>query len=616
MVTEAHDGAGLTAKALAALNQARYGTDTPADLWASLLDAMAELVGAEHGLLLLHAADEDTWKRVASWPAGAPQSAVPRTFLNVASGLAAEAVQAESAQRALDDDGGTALAVRVELDEAQQTCVAAFRVPGTPDDIDSLLARLLLVRDTPALFQVRRKLGQAQQDVDHVSSVLDLITAMGEPSKFRATAMVFCNELAGRHACDRVGLGWFERSEAMRLQVLSHTERFERKMDAVKLLEFAMEEALDQDDELVLPTPEDNQLVVADSEAYAKQFEIPYLCSVPIRVEGDPVGVVTCERRSAEFNPSDLRLLRLSCDLAARRLDDLKRRDRWIGARAARGLRDLLGKFLGVERTWIKVLSIAICVALGVLCFGRKLYRVEAPFMLRSDDMLHLSAPFDGYIADVKVRIGDEVAAQQPLLTLDTRELLLESASAEADHMRYQREAEKARAENSLADMQIALAQAEQVKARLGLVRQRLAQSNIHADFPGVVVSGDLKERIGFPVSKGEELFRISRAGAMYVEAEVSEKDIHDVQVDQLGEVAFASEPRLHFPVRIARVHPSGQVRDGENVFIVRCEFVGEVQPWWRSGMSGISKLNAGRRNLLWIFTHKTVDFLRLRLWW
>jgi hypothetical protein len=32
--------------------------------------------------------------------------------------------------------------------------------------------------------------------------------------------------------------------------------------------------------------------------------------------------------------------------------------------------------------------------------------------------------------------------------------------------------------------------------------------------------------------------------------------------------------------------------------------------------MSGIAKINAGRRNLAWIGTHRLVDFLRLKLWW
>jgi hypothetical protein len=32
--------------------------------------------------------------------------------------------------------------------------------------------------------------------------------------------------------------------------------------------------------------------------------------------------------------------------------------------------------------------------------------------------------------------------------------------------------------------------------------------------------------------------------------------------------------------------------------------------------MSGIAKINAPPRSLMWILTHRTADFLRMKLWW
>lgn len=39
-------------------------------------------------------------------------------------------------------------------------------------------------------------------------------------------------------------------------------------------------------------------------------------------------------------------------------------------------------------------------------------------------------------------------------------------------------------------------------------------------------------------------------------------------------------------------------------------------QDWIRPGMSGVVKIDAGKRSILWILTHKVVDFLRLYFWW
>ena len=82
---------------------------------------------------------------------------------------------------------------------------------------------------------------------------------------------------------------------------------------------------------------------------------------------------------------------------------------------------------------------------------------------------------------------------------------MLQQAAALADQARYQREAEKERAANNLADMRIYAAQSQQAQAQLDLVCYRLAHASIRASFNGVVVEGDLRERIGAPV-KGATL--------------------------------------------------------------------------------------------------------------
>mgnify|MGYP006955695645 CR=1 FL=1 len=59
--------------------------------------------------------------------------------------------------------------------------------------------------------------------------------------------------------------------------------------------------------------------------------------------------------------------------------------------------------------------------------------------------------------------------------------------------------------------------------------------------------------------------------------------------------------------------------REKRNAFIVKAAF-DDVPPerrdWWRPGMTGIGRLDAGNRTLIWLATHRTIDFLRLRLWW
>jgi multidrug efflux pump subunit AcrA (membrane-fusion protein) len=282
----------------------------------------------------------------------------------------------------------------------------------------------------------------------------------------------------------------------------------------------------------------------------------------------------------------------------------------------AMSMKEALAKLLGVEHTFPKLLGLFACVALAFLIFGQWSYRVEAPFMLKTDDLAFLPAPFDGYIHEVHVKVGDRVNVMSPLLSLDIRELLLEESTAIANQNRYAREAEKARAQNALADMRVALALEEQAKARLKMVRYHIDRAQVKTPFAGIVVEGDLKELLGAPVRKGDVLFKVARIEKMYSELKVDERDVQEVSQGASGEIAFVSRPDLKFPIRVERVDPVAIAEEGGNVFLVRGLFREETAAWWRPGMSGVAKIDVGERNLLWILTHRTVDFLRMWLWW
>jgi hypothetical protein len=168
----------------------------------------------------------------------------------------------------------------------------------------------------------------------------------------------------------------------------------------------------------------------------------------------------------------------------------------------------------------------------------------------------------------------------------------------------------------ALAEMRIAEAMAEEATARLGTVRYRLAHATIRSPFAGVVVEGDLREHLGAPVKTAEVMLKVARIDTLYVEAEINERDIHEILGRTSGEIAFVSQPKLKFPVRIQTVEQAAMPKTEANVFLVRCQLEHAIESWWRPGMSGVCKLNVEKRSLLWILTHRTIDFLRLKLWW
>ena len=609
------------AKAVNRLEQLRRYNGAPGPFWNGLIESMSLLCGAQCGVLLRKTAGQNgEWKRIVVWPEAQPRDAGVLTFAGVLNELGDSAVAEHHSVRVFEARSGAlasdcAIAVRFSLESASEAVVGAFFLPERSQSETKAATTLLrLVQDTPSLYQLQRASRDSQVALSHFTSVLDLMALLNAQHRYMAVAMTLCNELASRHKCDRVCLGWRE-GDYVRLQAMSHTEKFERKMEAVKALEQTMEESLDQDEMIVWPRPEGDTRVSRDHEKYAGEQSIKHLCSLPLRLNGPSVGVITCERNSEPFTEEEQRLLTLFAEMAVRRLSELKRTDRWFGARMMTGAREKLGKLVGVEHTWAKVIAVLVAVGLAVLFFGKMNYRVEAPFIVRTENVAILSAPFEGYIEEVPVQLGDVVPTKGVLLKLDTRELLLQEAAAAADLDRFTREAEKARANNSLAEMRIAQAQAEQAQARLALVRHRLKESSLVAPFDGVIVEGDLKKRIGAPVKQGDVLFKVARTDRMYIECNVDERDVHEVREVATGEIAFASQPKLKFPMKLERIEPVAQTKEKENFYITRCAFQSPIESWWRPGMSGVAKINVGQRTFFWILSHRTIDFLRMFFW-
>lgn len=605
---------------LQTLEQLRHFEGQPQDFWPAFLEGASMLAGARFGFLLIRGHEEETWKTVSLWPKGGVGEVRKLGLGPVVEQIADESgadgrAWTTSGMPGAGSPSGVTLGLRLEIQDEGRRSVVVFFVEGAGEDIlEELFLRLQLVAGIPTTYQMNRMAQQARNDVVLFSEALDLMAVLNREKKFMGAAMALCNEVAARYRCQRVALGWVK-DAYIRVQAISHMEQFEKKMDSVQGLEAAMEEAFDQDEEVVYPRPEGAFTVVRDHESYCRTQGTEYMVSLPIRADEEPVAVLSCER-TEPFTEWDVRGLRVMCDQTARLMSDLKKHDRWFGARAVSSVREGCAWFLGVEHTFPKLLGLILAVALAFMLFGHLNYRVEGNFIVKTDDLAYLPAPFEGYISDVHVRVGDVVAKGDPLLSLDTRELLLEESNALANQHRYIREAEKARAQNALADMKIARALADQAEAQLALVRYHLANAQIKTPFDGIIVEGDLKELLGAPVRKGDVLFKVARLAMLYTEIEVKERDIHEISVGSDGEIAFVSRPELKFPIVVERIDPVALAKEEGSVFLVRAQVQQDIPSWWRPGMTGITKINVGKRNVLWIVTHRTVDFFRMLLWW
>ena len=146
------------------------------------------------------------------------------------------------------------------------------------------------------------------------------------------------------------------------------------------------------------------------------------------------------------------------------------------------------------------------------------------------------------------------------------------------------------------------------------LLDEQLARTRISAPFPGVVIEGDLSQRLGTPVSRGDVLFRVAPLADYRVVLLVDERDIAAIREGQAGSLVLASMPERRWPLTIARITSVSSPGDGANVFRVEASLEGAANEL-RPGMEGVGKIELGEAKLVWIWSRELLGWLRLQLW-
>lgn len=597
--------------------------------WERFIQALGQSLEARRVLLLTSGVGQP-WRALAQWPAEAPEKegdadGVLQLMARVSPGLPAlEAFPS----------GGSVLAIRLEQAPAgpgQVFAVVALHATGFTDAVADLKEWAQRVSVIPAQFARRKAAAEAPTLVSRLSEndalesmassraerlyqILRLSIQLSQQQRFMQMAYELCNALAVRFDADRVSLGWLQPPYVI-LTAISHVEKFDHQSTTSRALEGAMEEAADQADALVYPPPPGSVHVCRAHESYALMQGVAAVACVPLRVGDQVRGVLCFEKRQGFWTEDDLWEWKLIAELAVHPLADLRERDRWWGARLWSASRKRFGQGLSPRHSAWKLAGVFSVLALLAVIVLPWAYRVDATLTLRSKDLLFMPAPFDGYLRQVHVEIGDKVQAGQALVQLDTRDLVLEESMAEADVLRYSREAEKAQAARQLAEMQINLARQEQAASRLALVRHQLAHAKVTAPHAGVVVEGELKKNLGAPLRKGDLLLKLAHTDDIYLELEIDQVDVHEVNIGSRGEFALVGRPDQRFEIELVRVDPAATLREGRNVYLARAKVHEGMPGWWRPGMGGTARIDAGKRPLIWVLTHRTVRFLREFFW-
>ncbi|MGB0766976.1 MAG: HlyD family efflux transporter periplasmic adaptor subunit [Phycisphaeraceae bacterium] len=492
------------------------------------------------------------------------------------------------------------------------------------------LAYLQLAAQVIANDQVSRSLAQKMQDIRALSRSMQLLDAVNLEPRFRPAAIALCNQAADLWKASRVSVG-FLAGQNVKLRAMSHTEDVSRKMQVVQDLEAAMEECVDQDSEVLVPQSDSATTINRQAKRYVDKHGPCRVCVLPLRLHDDVVGAMAIEwPPDHEIRLDEVEALRLGANLFTARLHQFHMDDRWLGARMATSLRAGAGVVVGSKHTWAKLLAVAVFVFLAFAFFFKGNDTVDAGFTVQTTSRQVITAPFEGTLLSLGhgVEVNDPVVGVEQgdgdatvLALMDTSELRVERASIEAQIADFRAQADAARGEGDLTGVEVALANIRRLQAQADLYDYRIERSTLTSPISGVVIEGDLRQRVNGVLEKGEVLYEVAPLEALRAELLVPASRVGDLRSrlthpdrPSRGELASVSHPGEFIGFTVERIEPEAEVVDGQNIFRVRVS-LDELKPWLRPGVEGEARVHVSRRSYAYLWTRDAVNWARMKLW-
>lgn len=438
------------------------------------------------------------------------------------------------------------------------------------------------------------------------SALVRLHASVVSQQSFAAAAQAAATGLAAALKFDRVALGIATRGFC-RVVALSNGAAADGGNALAQTISRAMDEAVEQQATLAVPSPAGSRVRVTLAHADLARRHDGAVCTIPLVRDSRIFGAVTLQRAS-HLAPDAAEIERCEqfISLIGPALELMHHNERPWHARLRAGLqaRAHVGKAL--------LLAVVLAAIAGL--WTPVEYWVGAPARLEGAIQRAVVAPTDGFLKTAHVRPGDAVRADQVVAEMVEQDLQLEQKKLESEVVQHENAVRGALARGDRTLYATSAAKADAAAAQLALIGQQRLRSQIRAPFDGVVIKGDLSQSLGAPVQRGEVLLLVAPAGEYRLIVEVDERDIPHLAPGQPGVLALSALAGSPLEFRVARITPLATAREGRNFFEVEGR-LDALPATVRPGLQGVAKIHAGERSFGWVWTHRIVDWVRLRLW-
>jgi hypothetical protein len=437
-----------------------------------------------------------------------------------------------------------------------------------------------------------------------------------DPTKI---AFTLANLLPEVIHCERCTVGLYDRKR-LKIKAITGQDLIEQKSVTIRSLTRILEEAGKTNDSVNL-THENLEgmgegMLKEAGEEYFQENPFKVLHAVPIHDKEQNFGVIGVETTKEEsFSQTDLTFLKFVSDQAA------------VAFRNAR-----LFEGIPFARTWqrllkssekVRVISwskriLFIVVALAVILIPLLVpveNKVGGKFEILPIQRFYARPKTDGILKTFFVKEGSRVKKGDTIATLDEEPFQKKLREALTRREVLQSNVVKYFGLGQMADYEIERFKLKNVEVEIEFLQSELEKTKIVAEGSGIVITPQPRfwERVGKPLTKGEELIEIGELDRLRLEVAVDEKDIKFVKVGQDVRFLLNSLPEKSFEIKTKVIREKAEVREPGNFFIVEADLDSLEGPF-KPGMKGEAKIYTGKAPLGEVYFRDMIEWFRMKI--
>ncbi len=249
------------------------------------------------------------------------------------------------------------------------------RLEGVADVLQLVRASLFLVERVSQGAATHAATQKQEEATTEFIDIIDVISEVLSSVRLSEAASLACAEIAKAFECRRVAIARVREGQPT-IFALDQMESFSRGTRGVRMMEEAMQEALDQD-RMVLYSTEEGEtdeagVITRAARDLALSATVRRVLCIPLRVQEEVPFVMLCMSEGKTFTPQRLNALFLVCRLCAPRLHDLDLAEEFPLKKAWRYCLLRSADVFGPRRTALKLAGTlaGVCLFLSMVLSG------------------------------------------------------------------------------------------------------------------------------------------------------------------------------------------------------------------------------------------------------